>query len=313
MQEEARVYESTEAMAEDLDREMQSRVRKAHGSMGAQRFKGGVREEDFSLTKVRDALAAQSYGEWGECWTDEQLQTATFWEWPKEPETAEAEWHSPEMTGLEVEDQLDDNQRKERQEDLELWKREGQTWWGAFLPATRSKVRAFLEGNKKANDAVAEVVSKHAVPGTPGPKHGDALPGSCNELTVTQEEHRPGARGRTWSWQSGSCEECLPASVEGEIAAAAGFSAGRLKEVAATLLFPDRRAVQMAADTGATHGTKDFPLTSYAGRNHQGSGVHHAIVTKIMTGKAHDSHFEMPEGEAEPWMEHPNCHPFGVV
>jgi hypothetical protein len=73
------------------------------------------------------------------------------------------------MSGLEVEDQLDEPQRKERQADLELWKQEGQTWWGAFLPATRSKVRAFLEGNKTANDVVAEEVAKNTVPGTPGP------------------------------------------------------------------------------------------------------------------------------------------------
>jgi hypothetical protein len=86
-----------------------------------------------------------------------------------------------------------------------------------------------------------------------------------------------------------------------------------LKEVAATLQFPDERAVQMAAVTGATHGTKDFPLTSYAGRNHQGPGVHHAIVTKMMTGKVRDSHFETPEGATGPWLEHPSCHPLGVV
>lgn len=310
---EAVVYESSEEMAEELDRAMQSRMRKAYGSMGAQRFKGGVQAEDFSLAKVREALAVQSYEEWGERWSTEQLQAATFWEWPKEPDTTEAKWNSPELTGLEVEDQLDENQRQERQADLELWKREGQTWWGAFLPATRDKVQAFLDGNKTANDAVAEEVSKHTVPGTPGPKYSDALPERGNELTVTQAEYRPGARGRIWTWQSGSCEECLPVSVEKEIAAAAGFSAERLKEVAAILKFPDKRAVQMAAETGATHGTKDFPLTSYAGRNHQGSGVHHAIVTQMMTGKVRDSHFEIQDGETEPWLEHPNCHPFGVV
>jgi hypothetical protein len=311
---EAEVFENDREMATALDAAMQRRMKKAHGAMGAQRFKWGANEADFELGRVEAALAVQEE-EWGETLPNEEWMSARFWEWPTEPTTAEEPWDGPDVSGIEVEESLTAEEIEERRIDRDAWIAEGQTWWSALLPEARDRVRAYLEGNQRVNEKVAEVVAEHTTPGQLGPKYDDVLPGRVNEALVPQEDYRPGARGKIWSWASGQCEGCAPRSVECEIQEAGGFSAQRLVEIARTLDFPDKRAVQMVVSTGASHGTKAFPLNSYAGRNHQGPGVHHSIVTKMMAGKVKDGHFVLSAGRACSWKDVPitHPHPFGVV
>jgi hypothetical protein len=306
------VYDDEVEMATALDAAMQRRMKKAYGAMGAQRFKWGATEADFELGRIEAALAVQEE-EWGETAPDEEWRSARYWEWPTEPTTVEAPWDGPDVSGIEVEERLTAEESEERRIDKEAWIAEGQTWWSAFLPEARERVRAYLQSNQIVNEKVAEAVSEHTTPGQLGPKYADVLPGRVNEVFVSQGDYRPGARGKIWTWESGRCEECVPRSVECEIREAGGFSARRLVEIATTLDFPDKRAIQMVASSGASHGTKLFPLNSYAGRNHQGSGVHHSIVTKMMAGKVRDDHFVLPAGQDCPWTDVPITHPFGVV
>ena len=308
----AEVYDDETEMAAALDAAMQRRMKKAYGAMGAQRFKWGATEADFELGHIAAALAVQEE-EWGETLSNEDWTSARYWEWPTEPSTEEEPWDGPDISGLEVEESLTAEETEERRIDREAWIAEGQTWWSAFLPAARERVRAYLEGNQRVNEKVAGVVAEHTTPGQLGPKYEDVLPGRVNDVRVSQDEYRPGARGKIWTWESGKCEECVPRSVECEIQDAGGYSAQRLLEIATTLAFPDKRAVQMVVSTGASHGTKAFPLNSYAGRNHQGSGVHHSIVTKMMAGKVKDDHFVVSAGRDYPWANVPITHPFGVV
>jgi hypothetical protein len=309
---EAEVYDDEREMAEALYAAMQRRMEKACGAMGAQRFKWGATEADFELGRIEAAMAVKE-GEWGETLSNEEWTSARHWEWPTEPTTAEEPWDGPDVSGIEVEESFTAEEIEERRTDREAWIAEGQTWWSAFLPAARGRVRTCLDGNQRVNERVAEVVAEHTTPGQLGPKHEGVLTGRVNEVLVSQDDYRPGARGKIWTWESGQCEECAPRSVECEIQDAGGFSAQRLVEIATTLEFPDKRAAQMVASTGASHGTKAFPLNSYAGRNHQGSGVHHSIVTKMMAEKVKGGHFVLSAGRDCPWTDAPITHPCGVV
>ena len=66
----------------------------------------------------------------------------------------------------------------------------------AFLPSKKEDVRRFLHDNKSANVATARAAST-----------GEHKPfGRVADLRVTQDELRPGARGRIWHWdESGRC------------------------------------------------------------------------------------------------------------
>jgi hypothetical protein len=97
------------------------------------------------------------------------------------------------------------------------------------------------------------------------------------------------------------------------ITAAGGYTCGRVQEVADLLDFPDRRSMQVLTSTGTTHGTVLFPLRSYAGRNHQGAGKHHAKITKMIAGNVADGQFARQHGSEHPARPTPAFHPFGIV
>ena len=307
------VFESREALAEALDTSMQRRMRKAYDGMGGQRFRWDVRQEDFEWGAATRTLAVQEVEEWGDLWTQREARGARFWDWPMEPDTEEIPWSSPEITGLEVEETLTPPQAKERKDDLDAWKAEGQTWWGAFLEPARKRLKVYIDGNHRVNMAVATAAAEASEGGAKVPKFGDVFEDGENEIIIPQDDLRPGARGKLWSWESGRCEETKPQSVAADIAEAGGFVAKKVLEIARLLKFPDKRATQMLTETGATHGTKKFPLTSYAGRNHQGASTHHAIVTKMIQGNVKDAHFTMATGDEGPGKERPNTVPFAVV
>ena len=310
---EGQVFRTDEEMAVALDDSMQRRMRRAYERMGGQRFRWDVKEADFGWGKAGQAMAVQEADDWGSLWTPAEARGARFWEWPEEPATEKCEMADPSITGVEMVENLGAEERRERAQDLARWTTEGQTWWGALLPATATRMREYLRGNARANEVVARAVAGNTIAGNEGPKFGDVWPDGVNEIIITQDELRPGARGKIWSWETGRCQEVTPGWVTDDIEQAGGFVAARVQEIAAEVGFRDKRAIQMLTETGSSHGTKRFPLTSYAGRNHQGAGRHHAIVTKMMKSKVAEEHFEVATGDDGPAKQRPDTIPFGVV
>jgi hypothetical protein len=222
--------------------------------------------------------------------------------------------NDPSITGLETGEDLSEAERQERSDDLIRWKEEGQTWWGALGPEATKRMKEYLEGNARVNEAVARAVAKDSEEGSEGPNFGDVWPAEgVNEIIIQQSDLRPGARGKLWSWESGVCKETTPKLITDDIRKAGGFTAAKVGEIAETLGFADQRAIQMLTETGSSHGTKGFPLVSYAGRNHQGAGRHHAIVTKMMRSKVAEGHFAGSDEDDGPGKDRPDTIPFGVV
>lgn len=305
-------YATDGAMARELDAAMQRRMRRAYMEVGAQRFRRTATPEDFHLDRADQATAVREEN-WGELDPKAEARMTRFWDWPDEPATERALLDSAEITGKEVEERLTDDEVRERELDLIAWRQEGQTWWGAMLPTAQEAMRTYIKSNERVNDAVATAVSRLSSEGAEGPKYDDfAGAATKNEITIRQEDYRPGARGKIWSWVSGQCEECVPSSIEMEVMEAGGYTSSKVREVADILAFPDRRSTQVLTDTGTTHGTVGFPFTSYAGRNHQGSGAHHRKLTAMMTSKVEEEHFAAVKGN-HPASDTPLFHPFGVV
>ena len=208
---EAEVFDTVDQLAKALDEAMQRRMRYACDSMGDQRFRRDVNEGDFHLAKADATFAVIKAAEWGE---QEQAETARckrFWDWPDEPATEEAPAGCAELSGLEVEETLTTQEAAERAADLLEWKREGQTWWGAMTADAQKRMRLFFDANERTNGAVAEAVALLTKEGDEGPNFEDFSGVTTkNEAMVPQEDYRPGARGKTWSWLSGECVECTP-------------------------------------------------------------------------------------------------------
>jgi hypothetical protein len=311
---EEEVFDTTESLATAIDGAMQRRMRHACDSMGDQRFRRDIQEEDVHRSQAADPPAVYETSEWGD---QEQAETARckrFWDWPDEPATEEAPTGCAELSGIEVEKTLTTQEAAERAADLLEWKKEGQTWWGAMTADAQTRMRLFFDANERTNDAVAEAVALLTKEGDEGPNFEDFSGATTkNEVMVTQEECRPGARGKTWSWLSGECVECTPGSIENEVTAAGGHTCKRVQEVAGLLDFPDRRSTQVLTSTGTTHGTVQFPLRSHAGRNHQGAGKHHAKITKMIAGNVPDGQFASQHGSDHPARPIPAFHPFGIA
>ena len=120
-------------------------------------------------------------------------------------------------------------------------------------------------------------------------KHGGAPQfkfGKVKDLKVEQHELRPGARGRLWYWTQGKCEELKHSSIADKVK----FHAKNISEAAKQLAFQDKRSIQMITDTGVTHGTANFPLTSYASRNHQGAAKFPGHITSLIKTKIKEKH-----------------------
>jgi hypothetical protein len=220
----------------------------------------------------------------------------------------------PSITGLEMGEDLSEAERQERTDDLILWKEEGQTWWGALGPEATKRVKECLEGNARVNEAAARAVAKDTKEGSEGPNFGDVWPAEgVNEIIIQQSDLRPGARGKLWSWESGECKETTPNLIKDDVRKAGGFTSAKVGAIAEALGFADQRAIQVLTETGPSHGTKGFPLVSCAGRNHQGAGRHHAIVTKMMRSKVAEGHFAGTDDVDGPGKDRPDTMPFGVV
>ena len=311
---EAEVFETTDELATTLDDAMQRRMRHAYDSMGDQRFRRDVGEDDFHLHRAGSTFAVRREYEWGEQEREDTARSRRFWDWPDEPATEAAPAGCAELSGIEVKETLSEQETAERAADLLEWKKEGQTWWGAMTEDAQKRMRHFFDANERVNDSVAEAVSLLTREGEEGPPFEDFSGTTIkNEVSVQQEDYRPGARGKIWSWLSGECVECTPGSISDEVRAAGGYTCERVQEVADILDFPDRRSTQVLTETGTTHGTVMFPLRSYAGRNHQGAGRNHATITEMIAGNVSAGQFATMRGASHPASKTPAFHPFGIV
>ena len=202
------------------------------------------------------------------------------------------------MTGVEIPTVLGAEETNRRAEDLKQWIAEGQTFQGAFLPVGWKKVSKFVNENRQANVTVAEAAVKKRF----------RRFGHVEDLSVPQEELRPGARGALWDWTTGVCVQTQLTSIVDEV----GYKVENVLSAAKECGFRDERAIQILTHTGSTHGTERFPLTCYAARNHQGAAARHGDMTKMVIGKVKAEHLVVWEG-GTPFTKFPQRIPFGVV
>jgi hypothetical protein len=176
-------YHTLPELATALNKYMQCRMSQAHMAVGRKRFKGATQDTDFARDRIADSLMDDE--EWGTDLSPAELREARFWEWLEEPTTKPAAWDSPDITGIEIPETLTTAEAQARADDLIQWKAEGQTWWGAMLPAAQARMRLFLAGNEAANDTVARAMSA-LPPGAEGPNYPDAMADRVNEMRVPQ-------------------------------------------------------------------------------------------------------------------------------
>jgi hypothetical protein len=290
-----------EEMAALLLLDLQRDVLKAYTAVGSARFKLGYSAEDFSLQSATDVMPNPS--DLHLDLTDRsQWRLACTRRFPDVPVTLAASPSDPQLTGIEISAQISDPELTEREEDLALWRRGGQKWIDAFLPEARKRVQTFLNDNSQTNRHVAELAHSWLEPTAAPFKFG-----KVEDLIVTQDELRPGARGRLWEWQDGKCFETVQKPITNRLA----FNVENVGKACDILQFPDKRAVQMLLHTGGSHGTTNFPLDCYGSRNHQGAASFPATVSKLIKSKIEAGHMSISDGcSASP---HPLSIPFGVL
>ena len=108
-------------------------------------------------------------------------------------------------------------------------------------------------------------------------------------------------------WENGECKEMLPAKVEDEVK----FNWENVRAVAAIVGYTDGRGLQMLTEYGVTHGTEDFPMSTYGARNHQGASSQIASLNAMFREKEDDGHFWADDEGC--WSDHPRILPTGVV
>ena len=92
-------------------------------------------------------------------------------------------------------------------EDMRKWKREGQTWETAFKKPAWKRIREFIRMNEAANNKVATAASRRRIDGKLNTSDRNAKFDRVPEVIITQDDLRPAARGKIWTWESGSCAE----------------------------------------------------------------------------------------------------------
>ena len=122
-------------------------------------------------------------------------------------------------------------------------------------------------------------------------------------FSIPQSGLRPAARGKIWSWDTGTCIEVGPSS----IAARVGFSVANAKAAAELVHFRDLRVLQMLAETGATHGTTGFPLACHFYPNHQGAARHLDEVSAMTREKVAERNFAAVPGAEDANLAHYAC------
>ena len=148
-------------------------------------------------------MVAQVGGDQGVKTAAQDWRSDLFRLWPQEPDTERLDKDSEELQGIEVPTEVTDAEAAGRQEDLQLWISQGQTWIDSFLPSARKRVFTFLNDNRQAMEQVAK--GAHEA-GTQPPTGTNLKFGRVEDLAVEQSELRPGARGKLWVWRNGVCE-----------------------------------------------------------------------------------------------------------
>jgi hypothetical protein len=301
-------FPNKQALATALLAFIQSELLVSATAVGSKRFKLGFSAADFALDKIASTLTNPSP-------QDRSWQERPAWRFactrsaPREPPTSAlsdgtgGEPVATLLTGLERVVELSPEDERERRRDLDLWISEGQLWWDAFLPAARRKIQDFLHANAQTNSFVA----KQAAMWTNSFEAPFSF-GAVPDLLVTQDELRPGARGVLWEWNNGKCSRTTLAKISPSLR----FNVSNIRKVCEDIGFQDQQAVQMLLDYGVSDETVNFPLTSYASRNHQGAAKFPAPVRKLMQQRAASGNVT-PRHFGSPYSPHPCTLPFGVI
>jgi hypothetical protein len=263
---------------------LQDRQHTSYEELGAARFLPGMTPDSFCHTNILNTISAKP------CLPLSAPETYDLWnfrEWPDEPVTKRVQTEPPTnyLQGLEEHDpaQTDETQRTE---DMRKWKREGQTWITAFMKPARRKVLKFMEQNLAANQYAAKAAAArrraHAICSDEMAKFP-----KVEEVILLQSDLRPAARGKIWTWENGMAEEASYAPITSKV----GFNTANIQAAAAEVGFKDLHVLQQLTETGATHGTKNFPLSCFFCRNHQGAAKHHDLVTAQIKQKIAGKHF----------------------
>jgi hypothetical protein len=260
--------------------------------MGARQFKTGASEDDFEMSRIGAAvMTVPTHQNWGDVRAHDEMKFARVREWPVEPRTEVLDAKDPNLRGIET--GLDDGVSDvDRARDMARWKKTGQTWEGAFLKRPRQQLLRYFTLNdaasRKAHAAAVGRRAKAARNSSDYRAKYDRVPG----LSIPQSGLRPAARGKIWSWDTGSCVEVGRSS----IAARVGFSVENVKAAADLVQFQDLHMLQMITDTGVTHGTTGFPLACHFYPNHQGAARHLDEVSTMIREKVAERHFSAVPG-----------------
>lgn len=283
----------------------QRRIGHSYQEMGARCFKPGINPSDFELQNVLSSVAATGYTDVRHIAQnghqngvpvapDRDLRFTRMREWPTEPVTQALPPDSSQLRGIET--STDDGvSNADRARDMQRWKKSGQTWQGAFLTPAQAQISEYFRLNdaaaRKAHKAAVGRRLEHAKNTSDRNAKYDRVPG----LTIPQAQLRPAARGKIWSWDSGSCKEMGRESIATQV----GFNVENLKAAAKAIGFTDDRIMQMITDTGATHGTTNFPLACHFYPNHHGSARHLDEVSVMIKEKLAERHFAPLPGMAD--------------
>ena len=289
-------HRAAEDLASRLESEMQRRAVRAFHSVGSTRFKEGVKESDFKWENVGTTFATTPNEIWGEECDIGEWGLQPKAEWPTEPKTATRTKDEWQVHGIEttIHESMED--RKVRMKDRKEWVNEGQHWWDAFTPEAKKRVQRFLHDNVRATTVLEN-----------GQNSKHRTFGKVEDLYLQETDYRPGARRAIWSWMNGQCEEVKPRHVATE----AKYNIPNILAAAKLLDFKDHEAIGWLTTWGNTHNTHDFPLNSYASRNHQGAAQQIEAITIMMKEKVSEGHFSL--GQQGYWTPTPLTLPFGIV
>ena len=274
-----------------LDEYLQRQAQRGYSDMGCRKFKTATQEADFEHAVMQEALTSVSRHAWGEVGTDMHL--AAFRDIPQEPTVPKLRLDDKELTGCEVEVNIDASPAEVHQ-DMLNWKAEGQTWWSAWLPDTQVRLKNYFEKTATANRTAAKRAAARRNPKLRNCSDLRAKFPRIEGFSLSQSTLRPAARGRVWTWQSGRCQEMIYQPITNDVK----FNTQHIQEVADLLGFLDQRVIQMLIETGMTHGTEGFPMTSQFYPNSQGASQNHDDVTPMILDKINKNHFAMgPTGK----------------
>ena len=289
-------HQPLKAMAAKLEIELQRRAGRAFYAVGRKRFKMGTQETDFHIDNIQGAIATNPNEIWGEECGIEEWELQPFALWPAEPETEARTANEWQISGIENEIKESAEEKEERRLDRAEWVKNGQKWIDAFTTTARRRVLRFLHENARGTTVLLK-----------GKSNVQNKFGKVEDLYLEETDYRPGARRAIWSWYSGKCEEVRPQHMASE----AKYNIKNIRTAATQVGFKDIEALEWLTKWGTTHNTHNFPLCSYASRNHQGAALQIEAITMMIKEKVNEGHFV--ESNQGLWSTTPITLPFGIV